>query len=108
MQLDKNDQVICKILSYIPQRYAFKVEEIASHIRGWVYFDRNKEGFLQMKDAFHNGRTLPLYFHKYNGGSPLFTYKKIEDDPTPLASDSRTEMPDSDLTISLSVQHFSF
>ena len=55
-----------------------------------------------MKDAFHNGRTLPLYFHKYNGGSPLFTYKKIEDDPTPLASDSRTEMPDSDLTISLS------
>ena len=102
MQFDKNDQVICKILSYIPQRYAFKVEEIASHTRGWVYFEHNKEGILQMKDAFHNGRTLPLYFHKYNGDSPLFSYKKIEDDTTLLASDSKTEMLDPELTISLS------
>ena len=81
MEFQRHDKVVCRILNYIPKERSFEVEDVISHTKGWVIFVNHYQDSPPMKEAYNNNKTLPLYFDRYEDGTPLFAYKLYNDAP---------------------------
>ncbi|QFQ12180.1 DUF1669 domain-containing protein [Pseudoprevotella muciniphila] len=75
--MNKNDKKICRILNYIPRERTFEVEDLTSKTKGVVVFVNNYQDIPILKEAYKNGKNIPLYFDRYEGGNALFSYKEI-------------------------------
>lgn len=92
MYFKKNDRVLCRILNYISKERTFEVEEVTTRTKGWVIFVKHYDDIPPMKEAFHNRKTISLYFDKYEGNSPLFTYRIYEEEQKSQVQDSATSL----------------
>lgn len=75
--MQKNDKMLCRILNYIPRERTFEVEDLVTRTRGYVIFVNNYQDIPILKEAYKKGKTIPLYFDRFEGGSALFSYKEI-------------------------------
>ena len=101
MEFQKNDKVLCRILNYIPKERSFEVEDVASHTKGWVIFVNHYDDIPPMKEAFLSHKTLPLYFDRYEDGTPLFVYKLYNDAPKNVSDTCFVENDRSTLTVNM-------
>ena len=101
MEYQKYDKVICRLLNYIPKERSFEVEDVASHTKGWVIFVNHYKDIPPMKEAFLSHKTLPLYFDRYEDGTPLFVYKLYNDVPKNVSDNCFVENDKSNLTVNM-------
>lgn len=102
MEFQKNDKVLCRIINYIPKERSFEVEDVITHTKGWVIFVHHYEDIPPMKEAFNSHKTVPLYFDKYEDGTPLFTYRLYNEAPKKETENSVAEKINSALTVNMS------
>lgn len=102
MEYQKYDKVICRILKYIPKERSFEVEDVVTHTKGWVIFVNHYDDIPPMKEAFNSHKTLPLYFDKYEDGTPLFAYKLYDDVTKKELENCITEKDYAALTVNMS------
>lgn len=102
MEFQKNDKVLCRILNYIPKERSFEVEDVTSQTKGWVFFINHYDDIPLMKDAFNNHKTIPLYFDRYEEGTPLFKYKLYNEKSKSVSENFLVESESPALTINMS------
>ena len=102
MEFQRHDKVVCRILNYIPKERSFEVEDVISHIKGWVIFVNHYQDIPPMKEAYNNNKTLPLYFDRYEDGTPLFAYKLYNDAPKKESENAVANNGSSVLTVNMS------
>ena len=102
MEFQRHDKVVCRILNYIPKERSFEVEDVISHTKGWVIFVNHYQDIPPMKEAYNNNKTLPLYFDRYEDGTPLFAYKLYNDAPKKESENTVVDNGSSVLTVNMS------
>lgn len=102
MEFQRHDKVVCRILNYIPKERSFEVEDVISHTKGWVIFVNHYQDIPPMKEAYNNNKTLPLYFDRYEDGTPLFAYKLYNDAPKKESENAVADNGSSVLTVNMS------
>ena len=102
MKFQRHDKVVCRILNYIPKERSFEVEDVISHTKGWVIFVNHYQDIPPMKEAYNNNKTLPLYFDRYEDGTPLFAYKLYNDAPKKESKNAVADNGNSVLTVNMS------
>lgn len=102
MEFQRHDKVVCRILNYIPKERSFEVEDVISHTKGWVIFVNHYQDISPMKEAYNNNKTLPLYFDRYEDGTPLFAYKLYNDAPKKESENVVANNGNSVLTVNMS------
>lgn len=102
MEFQRHDKVVCRILNYIPKERSFEVEDVISHTKGWVIFVNHYQDIPPMKEAYNNNKTLPLYFDRYEDGTPLFAYKLYNDAPKKESKNAVADNGSSVLTVNMS------
>lgn len=105
MEFQRHDKVVCRILNYIPKERSFEVEDVVSHTKGWVIFVNHYHDIPPMKEAYNNNKTLPLYFDRYEDGTPLFAYKLYNDAPKKEIENTVVDNGSSVLTVNMSFSH---
>lgn len=102
MKFKRHDKVVCRILNYIPKERSFEVEDVIFHTKGWVIFVNHFQDIPPMKEAYNNNKTLPLYFDRYQDGTPLFAYKLYNDAPKKESKNAVADNGSSVLTVNMS------
>ncbi len=102
MEFQRHDKVVCRILNYIPKERSFEVEDVISHTKGRVIFVNHYQDIPPMKEAYNNNKTLPLYFDRYEDGTPLFAYKLYNDAPKKESKNTVLDNGSSVLTVNMS------
>jgi hypothetical protein len=75
--MKQNDKLICKITNYIPNERTFEVEDYLTKKKGYVIFVNNYQDIPTLKEAYKKGKTIPLYFDRFEGETALFSYREI-------------------------------
>lgn len=75
--MKRNDKVLCRIINYIPRERTFEVEENVTKAKGYVIFVTHYEDIPILKEAYKKGKSIPLFFDRYDDGKALFSYREI-------------------------------
>lgn len=79
--MKQNEKLFCKITNYFPSERKFEVEDYLTKKKGCVIFVNNYQDIPILKEAYKNGKTIPLYFDRYEGEMALFSYREITKKP---------------------------
>ena len=75
--MKQNDKLMCKIINYIPKERTFEVEDYLTKTKGYVIFVQNYQDIPILKEAYKMGKSIPLYFDRFEGETALFSYREI-------------------------------
>ena len=76
--MKRNDKMLCRIINYIPRERTFEVEENVTKTKGYVIFITHYDDIPILKEAYKKGKSIPLFFDRYEDGKALFSYREVK------------------------------